>query len=158
MSTPPGEPPGQQPGEPGQQPDPTQPLGYWQQQPPPGWSQQGYPPQYPPQAYGQPPFRPADHPRATTALVLGLVAIVGGFTCGLPLIVGPWAWGIGRRAVREIDQEPHRYGGRGMAMAGYVMGVIATILLVLGVLALVAIILIAIAVPGGGFSEGGVGV
>ena len=147
MSTPPGEPPGH---EPGQQPDPTQPLGYWQQQQPPG-----YPP-YPPQGYGQPPYRPADHPRATTALVLGLVAIVGGFTCGLPLIVGPWAWGIGRRAVREIEQEPHRYGGRGMAMAGYVMGVIATILLILGVLAFVAVILIAIAVPGGGFSEGGV--
>ena len=150
MSTPPGEPAGQ---EPGQQPDPTQPLGYWQQQPP-DYAQQGYPPQG--YGYGQPPYRPADHPRATTALVLGLVAIVGGFTCGLPLVVGPWAWAIGRGAVREIDQEPHRYGGRGMAMAGYVLGVIATILLILGVLALVAIILIAIAVPGGGFSEGGV--
>ena len=159
MTTPPGgEPPEQQPGQPGQQPDPTQPMGYWEQHaqhppqqppPPPGYG-------YPPQGYGQPPYRAADHPRATTALVLGLVAIVGGLTCGLPLVVGPFAWAVGRGAVKEIDREPQRFGGRGMAMAGYVLGVIATVLLVLGILAFVAVLLFAVALPTGGFSEGGV--
>jgi hypothetical protein len=183
MTTPPGderpepEPQPGQPGQPGQKPDPTQPLGYWEQQaqgqqgpppgqqPPPSSSGYQYPPQQPygqppqgygQQGYGQPPYRPADHPRATTALVLGLVAIVGGLTCGLPLVVGPWAWVFGRGAVRDIDREPQRYGGRGMAMAGYVMGVIATILLVLGILAFIAVLLVAVAMPSGSFSEGGV--
>jgi hypothetical protein len=131
------------------------PPGDQQPEPQPGY---GYPPQqgYPPHGYGQPPYRPADHPRATTALVLGLVAVVGGVTCGLPLVVGPWAWAIGRGAVRDIDREPHRYGGRGMAMAGYVLGVIATVLLVLGILALGLFLVIALALPSGGFTEGGV--
>lgn len=163
MSTPPGDeqPDPQQPGQPGQQPDPTQPLGYWEQQAqhqPPGSGYQ-YPPQqgYPPQpGYGQPPYRPADHPRATTALVLGLVAIVGGVTCGLPLVVGPFAWAIGRRTVKDVDREPQRYGGRGMAMAGYVLGVISTVLLVLAVVALVLLLVIGFAIDTNGFSEGGV--
>ena len=159
MSTPPGDqqPDPQQPGQPGQpgQPDPTQPLGYWeqqsQQQPP--TSGYGYPPQ---QGYGQPPYRAADHPRATTALVLGLIAIVGGVTCGLPLAVGPFAWAIGRRTVKDIDREPQRYGGRGMAMAGYVLGVISTVLLVLAAIALVLLFVIGVAVQTNGFSEAGV--
>ena len=118
---------------------PTQPLGY------------GYAPQYP-------VYRTTDHPRASTALVLGLVGIVGGLTCYLPLALGPFAWAIGRRAVKEIDAEPHRWGGRGQAMTGYVLGVISTVLLVLGLLALVAFLVFAIAYTGssGPGSGGGI--
>ena len=110
--------------------------------PPPGY---GWPPQpgyAPPGWYGGPlPARVPDHPKATTALVLGIIALLGGFTCYLPLLLGPWAWVVGRRAVKEIDAQPGRYDGRGQALAGYVLGVVATALLVLGVLALIAFIL-----------------
>ncbi|HET6653637.1 MAG TPA: hypothetical protein VFH10_13415 [Nocardioides sp.] len=117
---------------------PGQPPGYWQQQaagqqPPPGY---GYAPQYP-------VYRLADHPKATTALVLGLVGILGGLTCYLPLLLGPWAWAIGRRAVKEIDADPQRFGGRSQAMTGYVLGVVCTVLLVLGLLAFVAFLVFA---------------
>ncbi len=139
------------------EPDPrTQPLGYWQQQagyPPPGSPPtMGYPST--PGAPGQ-PFGVPDHPRATTALVLGLVALVGGLVCLVPFVVGPWAWAIGRRTVRQIDAEPYRFGGRGVAMAGYVLGVIATILLVLGLIAIVGLFVLLVSYGSGTFAESG---
>ncbi len=78
-----------------------------------------YPPQYDPPPYAQAP----DHPRATTALVLGILALV---LCGL---LGPFAWSIGRSTMHEIDASGGRWGGRGQAQAGYVLGIVATVLL-----------------------------
>ncbi len=71
-----------------------------------------------------------DHPQVSTAFVLGLVALVGGFLCGLPILAGPFAWVAGARARKAIDQDP-RYGGREKATAGMVMGIVATSLLAL---------------------------
>jgi len=117
-------------------------------------SRPGPPPGYPAYGYGYPgyPMYPVvDHPKATTAMVLGLVGIIGGLTCYLPLALGPFAWAIGRRAVREIDAEPYRFGARGQAMAGYVLGIICTVLLVLGLFALAALLLLTVApISGGG--------
>jgi len=133
---------------------PTQPLGSWGQPGPPSpTSGYGYPPAGP--GYGPPPayptpypgYRVPDHPRATTVLVLGIVAVVGGMTCYLPLLLGPFAWAMGRSAVREIDADPQRLGGRGQAMAGYVLGVVATVLMLLGILALVAFLVFAFSAP-----------
>jgi hypothetical protein len=112
--------------------------------PPPGW--------YP----GPPAYRLPDHPESTKAMVLGLIALIGGFTCYVPLALGPWAWVVGRRAVREMDAQPGRYEGRGQAMAGYVMGVIATVLLVLGVLLLIGVLALFVVAPGGGTVSGSV--
>jgi hypothetical protein len=73
-----------------------------------------------------PPYAPVpDHPRATTALVLGILALV---LCGL---LGPFAWSIGKSTMNEIDASGGRWGGRGQAQAGYVMGIIGTVLLLL---------------------------
>lgn len=51
---------------------------------------------YPPSGYGygQPmPFHPPpDHPKATTAMVLGIVALAGGMICYLPFFLAPFAW------------------------------------------------------------------
>ena len=98
----------------------------------------GYPPGYVP-GYVHVPVRP-DHPESTKAMVLGIVSLVGGLTCFLPILLGPYAWVVGRRAVRQVDAEPGRWDGRSQALAGYVMGVIATVLLVLGVLALIGLV------------------
>jgi Domain of unknown function (DUF4190) len=142
-------------------PDPAgQASGYWgqqatgQQPPPPGQAGppgHGYAPQYP-------VYRLADHPKATTALVLGLVGILGGLTCYLPLLLGPWAWAVGRRAVREIDADPQRFGGRSQAMTGYVLGIVCTVLLVLGLLAFVAFLVFALAFGGSSGEAGGISV
>ena len=76
--------------------------------------------------------------------MLGLVSLIGGFACGLPIFAGPFAWAMGARVRKEIDREPGRYGGREKATAAMVMGIVATGLvgagpLVLGV-AVVAIV------------------
>jgi hypothetical protein len=91
----------------------------------------GPPPQYP---YGGgqpgwPPYGPVrDDPQATTALVLGILAIA---VCQ---ILGPFALVIGRNSVARIDASGGQLGGHSRAQAGFVMGLIGTILLVLGVL------------------------
>ena len=119
--------------------------GYWQsEQPPQGvpypaqeYPPQQYPPQgYPPQGYAsQAPMQYApDHPKATTSLVLGILGVV------LCQILGPFAWSIGKRTVTEIDASQGRLGGRGAAQAGYVLGIIGTVLLALGLLWIVVVI------------------
>jgi uncharacterized membrane protein YjgN (DUF898 family) len=69
-----------------------------------------------------------DHPKATTSLILGILGIV---ICG---IIAPFAWRMGKRTVAEIDASHGQLGGRGSAQAGYILGLIGTILLGLGLL------------------------
>jgi hypothetical protein len=149
MTNTPGDEP-TRPQQPSQDPSGQQP-GYWeQQQPPQGspYSEGSTPPpyeqqQYPPAGqYGQQPgYQPtyaADHPKATTALILGILGIV---VCGF---IAPFAWRIGKRTVDEIDASQGRLGGRGSAQAGYILGLIGTALLGLGLLVLVGILVLTI--------------
>jgi hypothetical protein len=78
-------------------------------------------------------------------MVLGIIALaclpLAAMCCGVTLpglLAAPFAWVIGGRAKREIDAQPGRYGNRGHAEAGVVMGIIGT---VLGVLVVVAVVL-----------------
>lgn len=156
----------QRPGDP---PPPEPPAGGtqswgadpWPQQPPqPGWQQPGWPQQPPPAqgwqqpqpGWGAPP--PADRKlaSATTALVLGLVALAGGAVCLLPALVGPFAWVAGARARNEIDRYPGRWTNRSEATAGMVMGIVATVLVVLAVLLLTLLLVIGFS---GGFEDPG---
>ncbi len=87
----------------------------------------------PPSGYSHP--APPYHPRAITILVLGIL----GVTMFYPL--GPFAWVMGRRALKEIDSSGGTIGGRGLVLAGYICGIVATV-----VLALVVVILVLVAV------------
>jgi hypothetical protein len=93
-----------------------------------------------------------EHPSANTGLVLGIVALVGIFTCaGVTLVLSPFAWVISRRALRDIDASPGRYSGREKVNAARIMGMIGTALLALAMLALIAIVGLAVAItPSGG--------
>ena len=135
MSTPP--PPPGDPYDPDQPPG-SQPPPYGQQQPPEGYA--SYPPPYAPPVQGGYGQQPENHPNATTALVLGIVGVV---CCSL---TAPFAWVMGKRAMDEIDASGGRIGGRGNAQAGYVLGILGTIIMVLG------IVVIAIAIAVGGFA------
>jgi hypothetical protein len=66
-----------------------------------------------------------DHPRAVVSLILGILGIL------LCSVVAPFALVIGRRTVKEIDASGGTLGGRGMAQAGYILGIIGTVLLAL---------------------------
>ncbi len=117
--------------------------GYWEQQ-----SQQqpyGQPPQQPPygQAPGgypaQPPMGYApDHPKATTVLVLGILGLV---LCG---ILAPFAWVMGKKTLDEIDSSNGSVGGRGAANAGYILGIVGTVILAVSVLVVIFAISIAV--------------
>ena len=111
-----------------------------------GYPQAGYPQAgYPQAGYPQAGYGPPDLPRATTALVLGIIGLAGGLACGLPILLSPAAWVVGHRARKEIRSAPTQWGGESRASAGMILGIIGTVLLVLGVLALVAIVIVAIA-------------
>ena len=89
-----------------------------------------------PYAY-QPPRPPQDHPKSTTILVLGILGLV---VCG---VLGPFAWSMGNRALREIDASRGALGGRQTVNAGRILGIIATVLLVIGVLGGIALVALA---------------
>jgi hypothetical protein len=94
-----------------------------------------YPPA-PPPGYGPPP---ANHPQSTTILVLGILSLV---VCG---VLGPFAWVMGNRAIREIDASrmtPHPLGGRESVNVGRILGIVSTVLLGLGVLAFLGILVV----------------
>lgn len=87
----------------------------------------------PPPPGGYPPPR-QDHPRAVLSMILGILGLV---ICG---VIAPFAWNMGKRTMNEIDASGGHLGGRGMAQAGYIMGIIGTAFLALGILfALIAI-------------------
>jgi uncharacterized protein DUF4190 len=76
--------------------------------------------------------------KAVVALVLG---IAGFFVC--PIVSSLAAVLVGRSARDEIDADP-RLGGRGVAQAGLVLGVVGLMLWVLGIIAYVALIAAAV--------------
>ena len=106
--------------------------------PPPGgpkpYGQQ--PPGQPP--YGYQPYgagRPTEHPQGTTILVLGILSIV---VCG---VLGPFAWSMGTKAMREMDANPQvPYSNRGNVNAGRICGIVGTVLMVLGILGFILVI------------------
>lgn len=146
------------------------PQGYGQPYPP--QAPQGYPQPYgqpgpyAPQPYGYDPYGPGygapyvtmppNHPSATTAMVLGIVGLGMGLVCGLA-VLSPFAWYLGAKARREARRHPELYRADGQATAGFVLGIIGTVILVLALIAIVVYIGLLIAVVGGSSSDFGGG-
>jgi hypothetical protein len=105
--------------------------------PPPSEQPQQTPPGY--THYGYPQYTPEPHAtsKATLALILGIVGLT---IC--PGAASIPAWIIGHEAVKEIDASNGQLGGRSMAFAGKVTGIIGTALAGLGLLVVGAIFLI----------------
>jgi mannose/fructose/N-acetylgalactosamine-specific phosphotransferase system component IIC len=82
-------------------------------------------PLYPPPA---PPASASASREAVTALVLGILGIV---CCGF---VAPVAWYLGQNELRAIREGRGSAAGEGMAMAGKILGMIGTGLLILGLI------------------------
>lgn len=128
-------------------------------EPPPGYAGQPRPPWEQPQQrpgpppYGYPPGPPGpmpyvpDHPKTTMVLVLGILGVV---VCQ---VLAPFAWVIGKRTLDEIDASQGRWGGRTATQAGYVLGIVGTILLGLGLALLVVYVIIMALVVGGGLAS-----
>ena len=102
----------------------------------PGYYPQSEPQQYPVMPYQQPMGRP-EHPQATTILILGILGIVAAG------ILGPIAWYMGNKAMRECASG--MYAVTDQLKAGRILGIIGTVLLIVGavgaIIALVAFFL-----------------
>ena len=111
--------------------------------PPPAYPYGGYPP--PPQPYGgytpHPPPPPGYPPygqvqrgtgRATTAMVLGIIAIPMFWLTIFDLALAVPAIVLGALALRDANRLPGR-PGRGKALAGLICGIVAVVLVVVTV-------------------------
>lgn len=112
------------------------------QQPP----NQQYQQQYQQPYYGPPPNLPAA-PGAQTSLVCGIIGCAIGCT---GLVLGPIAISNSKKAKAVIAAQPMSYGGGGMATAGYVMGIIATIWGAIAVVYIVVWVIVVGALMSGG--------
>lgn len=82
-------------------------------------------------AFGQPG---REHPNGTTVLVLGILSLV---VCGL---LGPFAWSMGSKALREIEASPGvTWNNRGNITAGRICGIVGTGMMAVQVLVLLAV-------------------
>lgn len=87
---------------------------------------------------------PPEHPSATTTLVLGIVGLAAMFVA-FPFI-SPVAWYLGARARREMRDAPGHYRPSGALTAGYVLGIVGTLITIAFVgLIVIAILLMAAA-------------
>ena len=100
------------------------------------------PPSYPPPAVGH--STPTDG-RAITSLVASIFGIVLGLPFGIPgLALGPMAYFLGRSAIARIDEADGTSTGRGLAVTGWVLGVVATAIGAVVTLAWLVLLLVAI--------------
>lgn len=65
--------------------------------------------------------------QATTVLVLGIIGIV------LCQLLGPVAWVMGNNELQAIDAGRRPPENRGTANAGKILGIISTVLMILGI-------------------------
>ena len=136
----------------------------------------GTPPTYQQPSYEQPAYQPGDPTAqqfpapmpgqmpyqsqplqqdsgATPALVVGIVALGLGFIgVGIGFLISPIALVLGVRSKRRIDASHGQLGGRSNAQAGFILGLIGTIFLVLFALLFIGLIAIfAVGSSGGTF-------
>jgi len=122
---------------------PAQQHPYPQQQ----YPQQQYPQQPPPgyQSFGQPVYgRPtSSNGKATASMVVGIVGLVSIVICygALGIVLGPISFFMGRSAEKEMALAPDAWSNRGMARAGWIMGLIQIILAIVVILAFGAILI-----------------
>jgi uncharacterized membrane protein YjgN (DUF898 family) len=84
------------------------------------------------------PSQPENAPNAVLSLVLGILGIV------LCQLVAPFAWQLGKKAEAAVDASGGTLGGRGLATAGKILGIIGTVLLVLGVLVVIIVVIVGV--------------
>lgn len=121
---------------------------------PPGYAPPGYgPPGYAPPPYGPPSYaaagygvpvpvgwspRPATSGMAVAAFVVSLVSLVTALFCYVPILAAPVGAGLGHAALGRIRETGE--GGRGLALAGVILGWIGTGILLLGIILVVVLV------------------
>lgn len=76
------------------------------------------------------------HPQGTLILIFGILSLVG------ITILGPFAWYMGNKALKEIDANPAAYSDRNNVNVGRILGIIGSVLMIIAVLAIIAYIVV----------------
>jgi hypothetical protein len=99
--------------------------------PPPPPPPPGPPPGYVPYTYGQPyAVAPRKNGLGIASMVLGIVAVV--IPCfWIFQIPGVIAVVFGAVALSQLKKHPEKYTGRGMAVAGLVLGLVSLVIMLL---------------------------
>jgi len=126
---------------------------------PPPYQPPATPPMYP-QHPGYPPSggpgylppgyvtAPPNEGMAIASMVVGIASLVLICGYGIGLLGSPVAMVLGRVSMKRIDASGGQLGGRGMAQAGFILGIIGTVLLVLAIAVVVVLVIVA---ANGGF-------
>jgi uncharacterized membrane protein YjgN (DUF898 family) len=76
--------------------------------------------------------------QATTILVLGILSLV------LCQVLGPFAWVMGNKELAGIDAGRRAPENRGSAQAGRILGIISTVLMIIGVVLLLFLLVVGV--------------
>jgi len=82
------------------------------------------------------------HPQGTMILVFGILSLVG------VSILGPFAWYMGNKALKEIDANPAAYSNRDNVNIGKILGIIGTVLLIIAAVIIVLYVIFAVIIFG----------
>lgn len=77
-----------------------------------------------------------EHPDSTLVLILGVVSLFA-------VVTGPFAWYYGSRARAQMAREPHRWAPSTQLTIGWVLGILCTVGVALGIAAIVLFIFLA---------------
>ena len=108
---------------------------------------------YPPPSYPPPRITASGSTdgRAVASLITAIAGIVLGLPVGIPgMVLGTVAYFLGRSSVSRIDSSQGRLGGRGVAVAGWVFGVVSMAIGSVVTLVWVVVVLVATAEPSAG--------
>jgi hypothetical protein len=86
---------------------------------------------------------------AIPALILGIIGLV---FCPL---VAPFAWFLGRKAERLVDESNGTLTGRGEATAGKILGIVACVLMIIGIILVIVLIAVGSSIDTSGSDGGG---
>ena len=110
-------------------------------------------PWYPPPSYPPPRVNASGSTdgRAIASLIVAIAGIVLGLPAGIPgMVLGTVAYFLGKSSVNRIDSSQGELGGRGVAVAGWVFGVVAMAIGSVVTLIWIVVVLVATAQPSAG--------
>jgi hypothetical protein len=81
-------------------------------------------------------------------MILGIVSVVLCWCYGAGILPGIPAIILGNMAKKEIDATGDAQSGRGMAQAGFIMGIIGVVVSLLGLIAIVVFIAVGVSTDG----------
>ncbi|MBX3299052.1 MAG: DUF4190 domain-containing protein [Acidobacteria bacterium] len=95
---------------------------------PVSWSNQAQPPmQWQPQQLASVPSSP-NQTLGIVSLILGVSSVTVGWCCWIGVLLGPAAIVTGVIGLSQIKNDPRTYGGKGLAIAGIIAGILYLIL------------------------------